>query len=115
MAWFDAASQDLETAVSEDEGPYQSEGEIPDLDLVSDEVGELVQQLVAAGADIPAIGREVGSERWPIEAAWPEEKVGLVLDDHAPRDDELKSKGWTLRVVDLTSHEEMLGLLRGES
>ena len=107
--WYQRANEDV--AAAEMSGEFETDEAIPDLALTTPAVAELVRAAVRAGADTPAIGLEVGPERWPIEAAWSEEKVGIVTGAAEPRDSALAERGWHLLRADGTTSEELTKLL----
>lgn len=108
LSWYDDATRAL--AADPSRG-FEARREPPDLDLTTDEVAELVRNAVEAGATAPGIGEEFGTERWPIEAMWPEEKVALVDEPLEPRDQELARRGWTVLTAATTQPDVLLAAL----
>ena len=61
-------------------GPHPELGVegVPDMDLLFEELVPVVEALMDAGVPAPTIGHEV--EGVPLELAWPEARVGVVVD-----------------------------------
>jgi hypothetical protein len=95
ISWYEQAAADLADQAAEAPGTFDAEA-IADLDLLDPALAALVQAAVHAGADAPAVGLEVGSGNWPLEAVWTEEKVALIDGADERRDAELAGKGWVL-------------------
>jgi hypothetical protein len=74
--------------------PDEATGSI--LDLVSDAARSLIEEAISLAAPIPEIGYEVG-DGWPVEAAWVQAKVAVVVDGLAERDQWLVDNGWDAR------------------
>lgn len=55
-----------------------------------------ILELEANGAPLPTVGYEYGAEAWPLEWAWPELHVAVVLDDDTGRSAALAVDGWTV-------------------
>lgn len=63
-------------------------------------VRELIGGAVTHGVEEPVAGYEVedpAASGWMIEAAWPDERVGITIDDDEKRDRWLKENGWDVR------------------
>jgi len=68
-----------------------------ELDLIDDEVAWRVRRLVERGAPVPVAGYELDTaEGWVVEAAWPAQRVAVVVDVVAERDSWLVANGWTV-------------------
>lgn len=61
-------------------------------------LSEALISMASTGYRPPRVGAELGLENWPVELAWDDEKVALVLDRQEDRDHWLVRHGW--RVVD---------------
>ena len=70
----------------------------------------LVEQVCRAGAPRPQVGYELygdGAAGWPLEAAWPDERVAVVLDAVADRDAWLEAQNWKSRHADRWTPDEL--------
>jgi len=82
------------------------------LDLLGEDVRPLVRQAIEAGAQVPVAGWEPDTlDGWIIEAAWPEEKVAIVVDAKSARDAWLAGAGWTVRLVENWTAEDLVRAL----
>ena len=74
-------------------------------------VRELLEQAIALGAAAPEIGHEPegvgGQAGWQVEAAWPDAKVALLVDDESARDRWLAEAGWQVRRADEWTAEDL--------
>ena len=74
-----------------------------ELELVEDEdVRELTRRMLMRGAPDFEAGYELGGE--PVEAAWPDAKVGVLGADQAG----VCAAGWDLRTPEQWPHDELL-------
>jgi ATP-dependent helicase YprA (DUF1998 family) len=90
-----------------------------------DELGEfsplvrsLVGGAVAHDAALPIAGYELddpAGSGWIIEAGWPQQKVGIVIDDDSQRDQWLQDDGWTCRREHDWLLADLLGALAASS
>ena len=64
------------------------------LDLASESVERLLEELAQRKCPEPDIGVELGSDYWPVEAVWPEHKVVIVDGEDARRDASLGAEGY---------------------
>ncbi len=78
-----------------------------ELDLLEPAVEELVRSALFAGAPDFIAGHELDGD--PIEAAWPDRKVGVLREDQ-----DMTAAGWTLRSVDQWTVESLVATLGGE-
>jgi hypothetical protein len=63
----------------------------------------LLEAAVRLGASLPQIGYELldeGAAGWPIEAAWPQVRVAVIIDSIPERDRWLEEHGWDARHAD---------------
>ncbi len=67
------------------------------LDLVVGNARPLIEEAIALGVPTPEIGYEVG-DGWPVEAAWANPKVAIVIDENEERDRWLAADGWDARL-----------------
>ena len=85
-----------------------------DLELITDErVSALVRRALARGAGVPEVGWEIDGEGGlpPLEAAWPDQRVAVLVD---MADDEIAAvvaDGWKARDVDDWTLGELLDAL----
>ncbi len=82
-----------------------SEDELEELDLMDDEVRQLVEQVLEPDGPQLIAGFEA-DDGHPVEAAWPDRKVGVLLDGDTPPD------GWDARPVGDWTADELSTALR---
>ena len=74
-----------------------------DLALVDPDVRELLLAALTHGLTVePTYGLETDdptNQGWPLEAAWPNQKVGIVTDIDEARDRWLVADGWDVRIT----------------
>jgi len=71
------------------------------LDYTHPGVHPLVTALAGAERTPPEPGAEVGDDEvWQVELSWPDEKVAVTVDRHAPRDGWLAEQGWRVATVE---------------
>ena len=87
---------------------------LSDLELLQPEARHLVEAVIANGGPPPVVGWEVQGEAgdlpWIVEAAWPNAKVALLVDEVPGRDAALRHDGWEL-VAPSTDASALLELL----
>jgi hypothetical protein len=87
-----------------------------DLGLITDEqVAALVRRTIARGAPVPEIGYEVDDALPPLEAAWVDEQVAVVVGLEADDVAAIVARGWTARDVDDWTLGELLAALEVEN
>jgi hypothetical protein len=104
---FDEGWRALAEAGGEDPGD--------DLGLLSPPAQALVEELLAQGADPPIVGFEVGptdrQQVWQLEAAWPLQRIAILVDMNPRRDSWLSEQGWDARQVEDWTLGELLQAL----
>lgn len=81
-----------------------------DLELFSPLTHRLLSEALAAGAPAPVAGFET-KEGVVLEAAWPDQRVAILLDEDERRDADLFELGWMARHVHSWSVVELLRAL----
>jgi ATP-dependent helicase YprA (DUF1998 family) len=64
------------------------------LDMASDSVAALLEELARGPCPEPEVGIELGSDYWPVEAVWLQQKVVIVDGDDPERDASLVADGF---------------------
>ena len=64
------------------------------LDLASESVERLLEDLAQRKCPEPDIGVEMGTDYWPVEAVWPKHKIVIVDGDDPRRDASLAAEGY---------------------
>jgi hypothetical protein len=83
-----------------------------ELDLLDADVRPLVRVALEAGAAIPEIGWEPDApDGWVVEAAWPERRVAVLVDDDPALAAWLAERGWTARPAGNWTPEDLLTAL----
>jgi hypothetical protein len=75
----------------------------------------LVEAVVDRGAPLPITGWEVEADGdvWQVEAAWPERKVAVLIDEIADRDAWMATNGWNARLASAWTVSDLLSAVRG--
>lgn len=66
------------------------------IELSSPTLADAAFWLEESNHQMPQVGFEYGEEGWPLEWAWPDKRVAVVINDDFERDDVLMNDGWTV-------------------
>ena len=74
----------------------------------------LVDEIVSGGAPFPEIGYELpGGGGWAVEAAWPLEKVAILIDFEPELEEWLSRSNWIFKIYSSWTVGEVLQALSG--
>lgn len=59
-------------------------------------LAEIALWLDEHGVNIPVVGYEYGRDGWPLEWAWPDQRIAVVVDRDSERDLALQVDGWAV-------------------
>ncbi|WP_063713114.1 GmrSD restriction endonuclease domain-containing protein [Nocardia jiangxiensis] len=95
LVWFRDTALDLIGDVLVSDGPWGL-----DPALISAPVLELLRTLSQRGVGKPEIGVELGTQHWPVEAAWLTRGVVLVEGVDSDRDERMRDEGYQVVSVE---------------
>lgn len=76
-----------------------------EMELLDPVTRKLVEDAIAQGSPVPEVHSEVagnvGELPWPVEVAWSDAKVAVVIDDNPSRDTFLGNAGWSVFRADV--------------
>ena len=78
------------------------------LDMASDSVQEVLEELARLNCSEPEVGVEFGKEYWPVEAVWPERKIVIVDGVDSERDASLTAEGYQVHHSDTVQALELV-------
>ncbi len=101
---------ELPAAFVEDSGEAELGGKaIEEIELAAPECQELLLDAIKAGAPLPEVGYEVGETGVMVEAAWPEQQVGVIVEPQTSPD------GWNALTASEWNVDKLLEELKGSA